>query len=105
MQHEVFKKDSGDFITNMKESVDVTFSNDDDKQLKAHNKSVRYQLQNRPSGQQHLDNHSLWKKNILNLGSTWPEQCFVLWDPHHVLKGGGTKLPYCVSTLVGIHYI
>ena len=58
MPNEVFKKDSSDFITNMKESVDVTFANDDDKQLKAHNKSVRYQLQNRPSGQQDLHNHS-----------------------------------------------
>jgi hypothetical protein len=39
----VFKKDSSDFINNIKESVDVTFANDDDKQLKAQNKSVRNQ--------------------------------------------------------------
>jgi hypothetical protein len=46
-----------------------------------------------------------WKKDILNLVSTGPEQCFVLWGPQQVHKGEGTKLPWCVSTLVGIDYI
>ena len=46
-----------------------------------------------------------WKKIISNLESTGPEQCFSLWDPHQIDNGSGTKLPCCVSTLVGIHYI
>ena len=40
MPNEVFKNPSNDFISNIKESVDVTFATDDDKQLEAHNKTV-----------------------------------------------------------------
>ena len=40
MPNEVFKNPSNDFTSNIKESVDVTFATDDDKQLEAHNKTV-----------------------------------------------------------------
>ena len=38
MPNEVFKNDSNDFISNIKETVDVTLATDDNKQLEAHNK-------------------------------------------------------------------
>ena len=37
------KNNSNDFISNINESVDVTLATDDDKQLKAHNKSFTNQ--------------------------------------------------------------
>ena len=40
MPSEVFKNQSNNFISNIKESDDVTFETDDDKQLEAYNKSV-----------------------------------------------------------------
>ena len=47
MPKEVFENDPKDFISNTKDTVDVTLATDDDKQLKAHNiiyKSVSFQL-------------------------------------------------------------
>jgi hypothetical protein len=38
MPNEVFKNDSNNFISNKKETVDVTLEIDDDRQLEAHNK-------------------------------------------------------------------
>ena len=38
MPNEVFKNDPNDFISYIKESVDVTFASDDHKQIEAHNK-------------------------------------------------------------------
>ena len=38
MPNEVFKNDSNNFISNKKETVDVTLAIDDDRQLEAHNK-------------------------------------------------------------------
>ena len=38
MPNEVFKNNSNDFISNVKETIDVTLATDDDKQLEAHNK-------------------------------------------------------------------
>ena len=43
MPNEVFKNDSNDFISNIKETVDVTLATDDDRQLEAHNKSFTNQ--------------------------------------------------------------
>ena len=43
MPNEVFKNDSNDFISNIKETVDVTLATDDDRQLEAHNKSFANQ--------------------------------------------------------------
>ena len=43
MPNEVFKNDSNEVISNIKESVDVTFETDDDKQLEVHNKSLTNQ--------------------------------------------------------------
>ena len=43
MSREVFENDSKDFISDIKVSVDVTLATDDDKQLKAHNKSFTNQ--------------------------------------------------------------
>ena len=40
MPNEVFKNQSNNFISNIKESVDITFATDDDKQLEAHNKTM-----------------------------------------------------------------
>ena len=43
----MFENESKDFISNTKDTVDVTLATDDDKQLKAHNiiyKSVGFQL-------------------------------------------------------------
>ena len=40
MPNEVFKNPSNNFISNIKEYVDVTFATDDAKQLEAHNKTV-----------------------------------------------------------------
>jgi hypothetical protein len=39
MSNEVFKDDSNDFISNIKETVYVTLATDNDRQLEAHNKS------------------------------------------------------------------
>ena len=39
-QEEVSENDSKDFISNIKDTSAVTLATDDDKQLKAHNKSV-----------------------------------------------------------------
>jgi hypothetical protein len=44
MPNEVFKNDSNDFISNIKEIVDVSLATDDDRQLEAHDKSVSFQL-------------------------------------------------------------
>ena len=43
MPKEVFENVSKDFISNIKYTVDVTLATDDDKQLKAHNKSCTNQ--------------------------------------------------------------
>ena len=43
MRNEVFKNESNDFISNIKETVDVTLATDDDKQLEAYNKSFTNQ--------------------------------------------------------------
>ena len=43
MPNEVFKNVSFIFISNIKESVDVTFATDEDKQLESHNKALRNQ--------------------------------------------------------------
>ena len=43
MPKEVFENDSKDCISNIKDTVDVTLPTDDDKQLKAHNKSFTNQ--------------------------------------------------------------
>ena len=40
MPSEVFTNQSNNFISNIKESVDITFATDDDKQLEAHNKTM-----------------------------------------------------------------
>ena len=38
MPKDVFENDSKDFISNIKDTVDVTLATDDNKQLEAHNK-------------------------------------------------------------------
>ena len=43
MPNEVCKDDSNNFISNIKESVDVTLATDDYKQLEGHNKSFTNQ--------------------------------------------------------------
>jgi hypothetical protein len=43
MPNEVFKNDSNDFISNIKETVDVTLATDYDRQLEAHNYSFTNQ--------------------------------------------------------------
>ena len=43
MCKEVFENKSKDFISDIKVSVDVTLATDDNKQLKAHNKSFTNQ--------------------------------------------------------------
>ena len=40
MPNEVFKNQFNNFISDIKESVDITFATDDDKQLEAHNKTM-----------------------------------------------------------------
>jgi YbbR domain-containing protein len=41
MPKEVFKNNSNNFISNIKETVDVTLATDDDRQLEAHIKSFK----------------------------------------------------------------
>ena len=38
MPNEVFRNDSNEFISNIKETVDATLATDDDRQIEAHNK-------------------------------------------------------------------
>jgi hypothetical protein len=43
MPKEVFENNSKDFISNIKDTVDLTLATDEDEQLKAHNKSFTNQ--------------------------------------------------------------